>query len=182
VARQILDKNGLDDITVQAVKGNLTDHYDPAKKVVRLSQSVHSNTSVAAVGVAAHETGHAIQHMESYAPLSIRSFLVPAARIGSGFGPYMAIFGLFLGYQILIDIGIILFAGAVAFYLITLPVEFNASKRALAILEESGMLSREEIVPARKVLRAAAMTYVASSAVAMASLLRLLLLSGRRRR
>jgi uncharacterized protein len=181
VARQILDQNDLHDISVQAVRGNLTDHYDPTKKVVRLSQSVYSSTSVAAIGVAAHETGHAIQHMEKYVPLGLRSLLVPAARIGSGFGPYMAIFGLFLGYPMLVDIGIILFAGAVAFYLITLPVEFNASKRALAILEDSGMLSREEIVPARKVLRAAAMTYVASAAVAMASLLRLILLSGRRR-
>lgn len=181
VARRILDINGLYDIAVERVHGELTDHYDPRKKVVRLSDGVHSSTSVAAVGVAAHETGHALQHKTGYAPLALRSNLVPVARLGSTLGPYIAIFGLIFNYSILIDIGIILFAAAVLFYIITLPVEFNASSRAVEILENDQILGREEIPHARKVLRAAAMTYVASAAVAIASLLRLVLLSNRRR-
>ncbi len=181
VARYILDINGLRDVDVQPVRGQLTDHYDPGKRVVRLSSPVYSSTSVAALGVAAHETGHAIQHKTGYGPLALRTNLVPLAGIGSSMGPYLAIFGLIFRLPLLVNIGIILFTLAVAFYLITLPVEFNASKRAIGILESSGMLAVDEIEPARKVLQAAAMTYVASATVAMASLLRLILLANRRR-
>ncbi|HHW32212.1 MAG TPA: zinc metallopeptidase [Clostridiaceae bacterium] len=182
IARYILDRNGLGDVQVERVAGSLTDHYDPRTKVVRLSGPVYSSTSVSAIGVAAHETGHALQHAESYGPLALRTNLVPVAGIGSSIGPYLAIFGLFLGADILVQIGLILFAMAVLFYIITLPVEFNASSRAIRILEESGLLTMEEINPARNVLRAAAMTYVASAAVAIANLARLVLLSGGRRR
>lgn len=181
IARSILDKNGLHDIVVEAVHGHLTDHYDPRKKVVRLSESVYSSTSVAAVGVAAHETGHAIQHKVGYAPLVLRNSFVPIAGFGSSVGPYMAIIGLIFSFDILLYAGIMLFTAAVLFYLITLPVEFNASRRAVYTLETTGILSAGEIAPAKKVLSAAAMTYVASAAVAIANLLRLVLLAGRRR-
>jgi len=179
-ARMILDRNGLYDVRIERVHGELTDHYDPRKRVLRLSDAVYSSTSVAAVGVAAHESGHAIQHKVGYGPLVLRSCLVPVAGIGSTIGPYMAIFGLLFGIRELIDIGIILFTAAVAFYLVTLPVEFNASSRAVKTLETAGILAVDEIVPAKKVLRAAAMTYVASAAVAIANLLRLVLLTRRR--
>jgi Zn-dependent membrane protease YugP len=181
IARYILDRNGLGDVRIERVAGSLTDHYDPRTKVVRLSSTVYSSSSVAAIGVAAHETGHAIQHAENYGPLVLRSNLVPIAGIGSSMGPYLAIFGLIFGADILVQIGLILFTLAVLFYLVTLPVEFNASSRAVRILEDSGLLTMEEIKPAQKVLRAAAMTYVASAAVAIANLARLVLLSGRRR-
>lgn len=181
VARAILQRSGLTDVSVEAVAGDLTDHYDPRTKVVRLSQSVYGSTSVAAIGVAAHETGHAIQHGDSYGPLVLRSTLVPIAGIGSSFGPTMAIIGLIFSWGFLINLGIILFSAAVFFYLVTLPVEFNASSRAIRTLEETGLLSYDEIDPAKKVLSAAAMTYVAAAAVAMANLLRLILLSNRRR-
>ena len=182
VARQILHSNGLYDVVVEPVAGSLTDHYDPRTKVVRLSETVYSSTSVAAIGVAAHETGHAIQHHSGYAPLALRSSLVPVAGIGSSIGPYMAIFGFMFSWPLLIELGIILFAAAVAFYLITLPVEFNASSRAISILESRGVLSAQELVPTKKVLSAAAMTYVASAAVAMANLLHLILMFAGTRR
>lgn len=175
VALHILRSNGLYDVEVEQVSGSLTDHYDPGSKVVRLSESVYSSTSVAALGVAAHETGHALQHSKGYTPLILRSSLVPIANIGSTIGPYMAIFGLVLNWLFLAKLGIVLFAAAVAFYLITLPVEFNASSRAIAILDSQHILSPDEIQPVRKVLSAAAMTYVASAAVAMANLLYLIL-------
>ncbi len=181
IAREILRLNGLDNVVVESVRGQLTDHYDPRTKVVRLSESVYGSTSVAAIGVAAHETGHAIQHDVEYGPLALRSTLVPVANIGSSMGPYMAIFGIFFGFDLLTNIGIILFTLAVLFYLITLPVEFNASSRAINILETNGLLTADEIVPVKKVLSAAAMTYVASAAVAMANLLRLLMLASGRR-
>ena len=182
IARFILDQNGLADIDVQRIAGELTDHYDPGAKAVRLSERVFSSTSVAAIGVAAHETGHAVQHKEGYAPLVLRNSLVPVAGIGSSAGFYLAIIGLFLGFAFLVQLGIILYTIAVAFYLITLPVEFNASSRAIGTLESAGILTWDEIEPARKVLRAAAMTYVASAAVAIANLLRLVLLANNRRR
>jgi Zn-dependent membrane protease YugP len=181
VARYILDENGLSNISVERVAGSLTDHYDPRTKIVRLSETVYSNTSVSAVGVAAHETGHAIQHATNYGPLALRTNLVPVAGIGSSFGPYLAIFGIMFDADILVKTGLVLFALAVLFYIVTLPVEFNASSRAIKILEKSGMLTVQEIIPAKKVLRAAAMTYVASAAVAMANLARLIILSGRRK-
>jgi len=179
-ARRILEQNGLYDVRIEPVHGELTDHYDPRKRILRLSEAVYSSTSVAAVGVAAHESGHAIQHKVGYGPLVLRSNLVPLAGIGSSVGPYMAIFGLILGVRELISIGIILFTVAVAFYLVTLPVEFNASRRAVKTLEATGILSADEIIPAKKVLQAAALTYVASAAVAIANLLRLVMLTRRR--
>ena len=182
VARAILNQNGLRDVSVQSVSGELTDHYDPRTRVVRLSQAVYGSTSVAALGVAAHETGHALQHRQKYAPLALRSTLVPAANIGSTAGPYLAIFGLMFQMNPLIYIGIILYAVAVAFYLVTLPVEFNASTRAIASLETMGIITWDEAEPAKKVLRAAALTYVASAAVAMANLMRLILLARGRER
>lgn len=181
VAREILRLNGLYDVVVEPGPGELTDHYDPRSRTVRLSEVVYGSTSLAALGVAAHETGHAIQHKVGYRPLALRSTLVPIANIGSSFGPTMAILGLFFRSGLLANAGILLFAGAVLFYLITLPVEFNASKRALEILDSAGILTREELVPARKVLSAAAMTYVASALVAIANLLRLVLLVNNRR-
>lgn len=181
IARAILDRSGLYDVRIEAHPGDLTDHYDPKTRVVRLSQSVYGSTSVAAVGVAAHETGHAIQHKDEYTPLVLRSTLVPVANIGSSIGPTMAIIGLIFRMPFIINLGIILFGAAVLFYLVTLPVEFNASNRAVRILEDTGMLNYDEIDPAKKVLRAAAMTYVASAAVAIANLLRLILLANSRR-
>jgi len=182
VARIILDNNRLHDVTVQPTGGSLTDHYDPRTRIVKLSQTVYGSTSVAALGVAAHETGHAIQHKIGYKPLVLRSTLVPIANIGSMAGPYLAIFGLIFNFIQLAYLGIILYAAAVAFYLITLPVEINASKRAIEALETSGILAWDELEPAKKVLKAAAMTYLASAAVAIASLLRLILLTNSRRR
>ena len=181
VAREILRLNGLYDVAVEPTYGELTDHYDPRTKVVRLSQAVYGSTSVAAIGVAAHETGHAIQHKVGYAPLVLRSSLVPVAGIGSSIGPYMAVLGLVFGSELLTNLGIILFTLAVAFYIVTLPVEFNASSRAIKVLESTGILTYDEMGPVKKVLSAAAMTYVASAAVAMANLLRLILLANNRR-
>jgi Zn-dependent membrane protease YugP len=180
-ARKILDANGLLDVIIEPVSGELTDHYDPRTRVLRLSQSTHDATSVAAIGVAAHEAGHAIQHANSYLPNMVRGALVPVANIGSSVGPYLAIFGIILGMPFLVDIGIILFSVAVLFYIVTLPVEFNASLRAMRILDETNILYGDELVGARKVLTAAAMTYVASLLVALANLARLLILRGRRR-
>lgn len=178
-ARQLLRNNGILDVEVTPVSGTLTDHYDPKSKIVRLSSGVYDSTSVAAIGVAAHETGHAIQHNLGYAPLMLRSTLVPVAGIGSSIGPTIAIVGLIFGSALLLKIGIVLFTVAVAFYLITLPVEFNASFRAINLLPATGILTEEENVGVKKVLTAAALTYVASASVAIASLLRLILL-GRR--
>lgn len=180
VARMILDDNGLTDIPVEAVAGELSDHYDPSSRTLRLSESVYGSTSVAALGVAAHETGHAIQHKVGYAALGLRGALVPVANIGSTLGPWMAIGGFFFHIPVLMHLGIILFSCAVAFYLITLPVEFNASNRALSLLGSCNILEKDELEPARKVLNAAAMTYVASAAVAMAQLLSLILSLNRR--
>jgi uncharacterized protein len=179
-ARKILDLHGLHEVSIQPVAGHLTDHYDPRTKVVSLSQDVYHSTSLSSVGVAAHEVGHAIQHANGYAPLVLRSTLVPVANMGSMFGPYMAIFGLIFGLPPLTSLGILFFAVAVAFYFITLPVEFNASTRAIGILESYNILEPQEIPIVKKVLSAAAMTYVASTLVAVANLLRLILLSRNR--
>ena len=183
-AALLLKSNSISDVKIESVAGSLTDHYDPRTKVVRLSTPVFSETSIAAIGVAAHEAGHAIQHAHSWGPLVLRSTLVPVANIGSRFGPILAMIGLFYhesSMSILFNIGIMLFAGAVLFYLIALPVEFNASSRAVAILQENNVLTAEELQGVRKVLTAAAMTYVASALTAVMSLLRLILLSRRRR-
>ena len=181
VARYLLKANGIIDVQVMQVKGNLTDHYDPRNKVLRLSDATYASTSVAAIGVAAHETGHAIQHDVKYGPLALRSSLVPVANIGSSAGPYIAVLGLFLGMSVIINIGLLMFAAAILFYLITLPVEFNASSRAIAALDSTGLLVGSELKSAKKVLNAAAMTYIASALVAVASFIRLLLIAGQRR-
>lgn len=188
-ANVLLRTNKISDVRVEQVRGSLTDHYSPADKKLRLSDAVYGSTSIAAIGVAAHETGHAIQHATRWAPLVLRSTLVPVANIGSRFGPILAIIGLFISGSeshgflsgMLFNAGILLFSGAVLFYLITLPVEFNASNRALAILRSNNVLTEQELRGAREVLTAAALTYVASALTAIASLLRLILLSRRRR-
>jgi len=181
-AALLLKANNIRDVKIEAVGGSLTDHYDPSSKVLRLSQPVYAQYSIAAVGVAAHETGHAIQHARGYGPLFLRSSLVPIANIGSMLGPYIAMAGIFLAMPMLLNIGIVLFGGAVLFYVITLPVEFNASARAIAILRSNNVLTKNELNGVKKVLTAAAMTYVASALTAMMSLLRLILLSRSRRR
>ncbi|MDR1059184.1 MAG: zinc metallopeptidase [Treponema sp.] len=181
-AAALLKANNINDVKIEGVGGSLTDHYDPGARVLRLSTPVYDSASIAAVGVAAHETGHAIQHARHYGPLFLRSTLVPAANIGSSIGPWLAIAGLAFSFPPLLTIGILLFAGAVAFYLITLPVEFNASARAIAQLRDSRILSEEELRGVKKVLTAAALTYVASALTAVMSLLRLVLLARNRRR
>lgn len=180
-AQRILDQAGLHDVRVEHVSGNLTDHFDPRKKVVCLSDATYGASTVAAVGVAAHECGHAIQHNEGYAPLKIRSTLVPVANIGSSLGMPIIILGVFMGYNYtLIQIGIWAFALAVLFQIVTLPVEFNASTRAVALLEKHGILGAQELGDCKKVLGAAALTYVAAALASILSLVRLLLLFGRR--
>jgi Zn-dependent membrane protease YugP len=181
-AALLLKANNIRDVQIESVRGSLTDHYDPSSKVVRLSQPVYGENSIAAVGVAAHETGHAIQHARGYGPLFLRSTLVPVANIGSMLGPYIAMAGLLLSMPLLLNIGIILFGGAVLFYVITLPVEFNASARAIAILKANNVLTKDELKGVKKVLTAAAMTYVASALTALMSFIRLILLSRNRRR
>ncbi|HLN61250.1 MAG TPA: zinc metallopeptidase [Symbiobacteriaceae bacterium] len=176
VAQDILDKNGISDVRIEHVHGTLTDHYDPKAKVVRLSSSTYHSNSIAAIGVAAHECGHVLQHEHSYVPLYMRNMIVPVANLGSMAGPWLVVLGLFFRTGWLMDVGILLFAAALAFYVITLPVEYNASSRAVEILETGGYMSREEVAGARKVLNAAALTYVAAAAAAVSQLLRLLFL------
>lgn len=178
-AERILNQAGIYDVSVQRVRGNLTDHYDPRNKVLRLSDSTYGSDSIAAIGVAAHECGHAIQHQKGYVPLTIRGALVPIVNIGSNLSWVFIIAGIFLGMnQSLIHFGIILFSLAVIFQLVTLPVEFNASARALKILGNIGIMYGDEVAQTRKVLSAAALTYVAGAAAALLSLLRLVLLFG----
>lgn len=183
VAQRILNSAGIYDVRIQHVSGNLTDHYNPANKTLNLSDSVYGSSSVAAVGVAAHECGHAIQHQQGYVPLKVRSALVPAANFGSSLAWPLIILGLFFTSNtgdVLIHVGILLFSLAVLFQLVTLPVEFNASGRAVKILGETGILSSEELPYTQKVLGAAALTYVASAASAILQLLRIVLLFGGR--
>jgi len=169
-ARMILQSNGINNVSVQRISGKLTDHYNPSTKVLNLSESVYGSTSVAAIGVAAHECGHAIQHARGYFPLSLRTALVPVANIGSQLSWVFIIVGAILSFnQTLITIGIIMFSAAVLFQLVTLPVEFNASARALEQLESNGILYRDEVSQTRKVLSAAALTYVAAAATASCS-------------
>lgn len=182
IARYILDANGLYNVNVERVNGNLTDHFDPKSNVVRLSDSVHNSTSVAAIGVAAHEVGHAIQHAVGYGPIKIRAAIIPITQIGSKLSMPLILFGLLFSFQPIISLGIIFFATATIFQLVTLPVEFNASNRALAILEERDYLYGEELTGAKKTLSAAAMTYVAALIVSAVQLLRLILLFGNRGR
>lgn len=186
-AQKILQLSGVYDVRVEHIGGSLTDHYDPSAKVLRLSDSVYGSSSIAAIGVAAHECGHAVQHHKDYAPLKIRSALVPAANIGSKLGIPIILIGVLLGMnQVCIQVGIWVFALAVLFQIVTLPVEFNASGRALAMLDNYGLMGNDETRGCRKVLNAAALTYVAAAASSILQLLRLILLFGnnnsRRRR
>lgn len=184
-AEQILRRNGIYDVQVIHIPGNLTDHYNPSKKTLGLSDTVYNSSSVAAIGVAAHECGHAVQHATGYAPLSIRGALVPVANIGSTAAWPLIIIGLLLNGQMsamLINLGILLFSAAVLFQIVTLPVEFNASGRAVRVLETSGMLYPEEVGSVKKVLGAAALTYVASAAAIILQLLRLIIIAGGKRR
>ena len=183
-AEQILHRSGIYDVRVEHVSGNLTDHYDPKNKVLRLSDATYNSVSVAALGVAAHECGHAVQHATGYAPLKIRGSLVPVANFGSTIAWPLIIIGLFIGgnsSSLLINLGILAFSLAVLFQIVTLPVEFNASSRALRILGGSGLLYENEVKDTRKVLTAAALTYVAGAASAILQLLRIILLTGGRR-
>ncbi len=183
-AQRILQMNGVTDVTVQHIAGSLTDHYDPAKKVVNLSDAVYGSSSVAAVGVAAHECGHVMQHHEGYLPLQLRTALVPAANIGSNLGLPIILISILLGLsKTFTNIGVALFSLGVLFQIVTLPVEFNASSRALKMLEGYGILGAEETKGSRAVLNAAALTYVASAASMVLQLMRLLAISnGRSRR
>ncbi|MBE7025629.1 MAG: zinc metallopeptidase [Ruminococcaceae bacterium] len=180
VARRILDRNGLQDVKIERIGGNLTDHYDPRSNVVRLSEGVHDSASIAAVGVAAHEVGHAVQHNTGYMAIRLRNAVLPAAQIGSTIALPLVIIGIiFSAFKTLIPIGIVLYTAVVLFQLVTLPVELNASRRALTTVYEIGFLDAEETDGAKKVLSAAALTYVAAAASAVLQLLRLLLLAGR---
>lgn len=185
VAQRVLQAAGIYDVQVRHVSGSLTDHYDPRTKTVNLSDPVYNATSVAALGVAAHECGHAIQHAKSYAPLSIRSALVPIANFGSMLAWPVILIGLLFNTRssgLIIDIGILLFSAAVLFLLVTLPVEFDASRRALVMLRTQGILADDELRYTRRVLKSAALTYVASAAAAILQLLRIILITNGRRR
>ena len=180
-ARRILDAHGLHDVRIERIGGKLSDHYDPRSRVVRLSDAVYSNDSIASVSVGAHEVGHAIQHAEGYAPLNFRSFLAPVASFGSKYVMILVFAGFIFNMLQLIDLGILFYSLALLFQIVTLPVEFNASSRAIANLEDLNLVYEGEIAQSKKVLNAAAMTYVAATAVSAGQLLRLLLLRNRRR-
>jgi hypothetical protein len=180
VAKAILSRNNMEDVKIEMAEGTLSDHYDPRTKVLRLSRDVYDGNSVAALGIAAHETGHAIQDRTGYAPLRIRHQLVPVANIGTMAAFPLFIAGLIFRMPALMDIGIFLFAGALAFQLVTLPVEFNASRNAMSELEKAGLVDPRDIAGGRKVLSAAALTYVAATAVTASHLIRLLMLRGSR--
>ncbi|MBN2285378.1 MAG: zinc metallopeptidase [Tissierellales bacterium] len=182
VARSILDRNGLGHVRIEAVAGNLTDHYDPRNEVLRLSDAVYGRNTIAAYGVAAHEVGHAIQHAKHYMPLEIRNSLVPVVNFSSRVVWLLIIGGMLLSMTGLIQIGIVLFSAVVLFQIVTLPVEFDASRRAIVQLDDLGILYDDEIKGARKVLDAAALTYVAAALTAVSQLIRLLLISNRGRR
>ena len=177
----VLDYNGVGNVLVQAIKGNLTDNYDPRSNTISLSSAVYYNTTISAISVAAHEAGHAVQHAYEYKPIMIRSIMAPVTQISSTLSFPIILLGFVFQYSPLVNIGIILFSFAVLFSIITLPVEFNASARAIKTLNEANILTDNELVGAKKVLRAAAMTYVASTFTALWSLLRLILLYGGRR-
>ncbi len=177
-AQRILSSAGIYDVRIEHVSGKLTDHYDPSNKVLRLSDAVYGNTSIAAIGVAAHECGHAVQHARNYVPLSVRSAIVPVANFGSQLSWPLFLAGLIFSFRPLLMIGILLFCAALLFQIVTLPVEFNASARALRMLDETGIMGKQEIRGTKKVLRAAAMTYVAAVIGSLLQLLRLLILSG----
>ena len=182
MAQRVLREHGVTDVAVISTGGELTDHYDPRSKVIKLSSEVYGSRSVSALGVACHEAGHAVQHAQSYFPLVARNAFVPVVNFCSGISWIVLIVGLFMQYDLMINLGIILFATSAVFQFITLPVEFNASRRAVASLKNSGMLSDSEIAGTKKVLTAAAMTYVAALATTLASLLRLILITRGNRR
>ncbi len=180
VAASLLREAGLGDVRIEKVAGNLTDHYDPRNKTLRLSSGVYESSSVAALGIAAHEVGHAVQHATGYAPLAIRNGLVPVAQFTSSAAFPLFLLGFFIRSGFLMDIGLLFFLGALIFQAITLPVEYDASKRALSMLESTGFVSGAEAVPVGNMLNAAALTYVAATAVALGQFMRLLMLRGRR--
>jgi Zn-dependent membrane protease YugP len=178
IARRMMQVAGITNVGLEITPGQMTDHYDPRAKVVRLSQEVYHGQSVASLGIAAHEIGHVIQDAKGYAPMHIRSFVYPVSSLGTMLGFPLAIVGLMAGWQPLVSLGILLFAAAVVFTLITLPVEFNASRRAMVALADGGVMTQDELHGARKVLTAAALTYVAAAAVAVMNLLHLLSIAG----
>ena len=179
-AQRVLSYYNINNVRIEQTHGKLSDHYDPRGNVIRLSPEVYSGRSIASVGIACHEAGHAAQHAQNYAPIKIRNTVLPVANIGSSMGFTIAIIGYFLGFELLVSVGIILFSAVVAFQLITLPVEFNASRRAMKVIAETSMLVDDENAKARKVLTAAAMTYVAAPLVSIMSLLWLILRTNRR--
>ena len=186
-AQRVLSANGVRGVRIERVSGNLTDHYDPKTNVIRLSDSVHSSTSVAAIGVAAHEAGHAVQYAQNYGPIKVRAAIIPITNIGSKLAMPLILAGILLSFlgsfsSTLVYLGIAAFSLSIVFQLVTLPVEFNASRRAMEAIETAGLLTHEEQQGARKTLKAAAMTYVAATAVAVAQVVRLLVLFGGRRR
>lgn len=180
-AQAVLNFYGITDVRIEQVSGNLTDHYDPKSKVIRLSDGVYNSSTVAAIGIACHEAGHAAQHAENYAPIKIRNAIIPVCNIGSTIGIPLALIGWIFSFSILIYVGLGLYAAVFIFQVATLPVEFNASRRAIKVIDETQLLRDEEIGGAKKVLAAAAMTYVASMMVSLANLLRLLLRFSNRR-
>ncbi|MDR1688459.1 MAG: zinc metallopeptidase [Clostridiales bacterium] len=180
-ARDVLFSAGVTHVGIERIGGSLTDHFDPAANVIRLSDGVYNSTSVAAVGIAAHEAGHAVQYAKGYSPMKLRAAIIPVTNIGSKLSTPLIILGLVLGMTGLINIGILLFGAVVVFQLVTLPVEFNASSRALTLLETSGVLTAAEIPASKKVLSAAALTYVGALAVSLAQLVRFIAMSQRRR-
>lgn len=179
-AMNVLRHYQIYDVKIEHISGRMTDHYDPRTKVIRLSDGVYNGTSIAAVGIACHEAGHAAQHANGYVPIKIRNAIIPICNIGSMAGIPLAIIGLFLSSELLINVGLLLYSFVAIFQLATLPVEFNASARAISVIKDSGMLMVDEVPGARKMLTAAAMTYVAALATSLANLLRLLLIFGRR--
>lgn len=180
-AQAVLNFYGITDVRIERVSGNLTDHYDPRSKVIRLSDGVYNSSTVAAIGIACHEAGHAAQHAENYAPIKIRNAIIPVCNIGSTIGIPLALIGWIFSFSILVYVGLGLYAAVFIFQVATLPVEFNASRRAIKVIDETQLLRDDEIGGAKKVLAAAAMTYVASMMVSLANLLRLLLRFSNRR-
>lgn len=181
-ARRILDENGLRHVKIEHIRGELNDHFDPRANVIRLSDAVHDSQSAAAIGVAAHEAGHAVQYAKGYAPMKLRAVIIPVTRFGSVLAIPLFFIGLLFASDYLMLAGILLYAGVALFQLVTLPVEFNASARAMRVLNASGILTRDELSASRQVLTAAAMTYVAALLTSLLTLLRLLILAGGRRR
>lgn len=179
-AMNVLRHYRIYDVRIEHISGKMTDHYDPKAKVIRLSDGVYGGTSIAAVGIACHEAGHAAQHANGYVPIKIRNAIIPVCNIGSMAGIPLAIIGVLFSSELLINFGLLLYSFVAIFQLVTLPVEFNASARAVSVIKDSGMLMADEIPGARKMLTAAAMTYVAALATSLANLLRLLLIFGRR--